>query len=568
MKSYLIKAKEKWFYLLILLFIIPAILPILRPDFYHFSDEPHIANLYQMIRAFESGQFPPRLAPDMSYGYSYPLFNFYYPLAYYLGALFFKVTGSLIISLKLLFLITIPLSAIFMYQWLREHTDKISSLAGALIYVYTPYRAVDLYIRGALGETFAFLFFPLVGLWAYKTFKNNSWRSVGVFAFVVGLFVLSHNLSPLFFIPWISLYLVVLAYLDGGWKKLVKPFLGIGLGFTLSSYWWAPAFLEKGLLASTTPFHYKDHFPFIKQLIFSKWGYGASNPGIYDDISFQIGIINLVLILIASFGFVKLFLKRKTRRKKKKGLILPGFYLASLLFVILMMNIRFSFLWEATSFANYIQFPWRLLLMTTFLTSSLVIFWNKKYNKLALLFPMAALILTFSYFRPSEYFSPDDDYFLNRFFANRTIDGEREQISKDYKNYSEDYLLLPLWVEERPSELPDFPIVSETALVEGVVEINSVSYQANIVTEEKSLIEINKYFFPGWNVEVDDRLVETETLKPHGNMGVWVEEGVHTIKVYWAETPLRKAFDIVSLISLALILLLVGGVKKKNAKNK
>lgn len=565
MKNYLSKIRKEWVYVLILLFVIPAVLPILRLDFYHFSDEPHIANLYQMIRAFESGQFPPRLAPDMSYGYSYPLFNFYYPLAYYLGSLFFSFTGSLIVSLKLLFLLTVPLSAVFMYKWLREHVGRIPSFAGAIIYVYTPYRAVDLYIRGALGETFAFLFFPLVAFWAHRTFKNNTWRDTGIFAFVVGLFVLSHNLSPLFFIPWIFLYLVLLTYLNGDWRRLIKPFLGIVLGFALSSYWWAPAFLEKGLLVNVTPFYYKDHFPFIKQLIFPSWGYGASNPGIYDDMSFQIGIVNLGLVLFAVAVFVKRFFKNK----KRKSLVLPGFYLASLAFLGFMMNIRSSFLWEISSFANYIQFPWRLLLMTTFLTSSLVIFWDRKFNKFILTLPILALILTFSYFKPSEYFSPNDDYFLNRFFANRTIDGERENLSKEYKNYSEDYLLLPLWVDERPTEFPASPIVSETAVVGEIETKNAVYYQAKVSASEKSLIEINKYFFPGWNVEIDGELADIETLKPHGNMGVWVEKGDHTIDVYWKETPLRKMFDVISLASLfAIFLLLVRGVKKSDAKNK
>ena len=123
--------------LLILVFVIPAVIPLLRSGFYHFSDEPHIADLYQMVRAIGSGQIPPRWAPDMSFGYGYPLFNFYYPLPFYIGTLFYKITGSLVVSLKLLFLITVPLSALFMYKWLRLHTGKFNSLVGVIIYTYT-----------------------------------------------------------------------------------------------------------------------------------------------------------------------------------------------------------------------------------------------------------------------------------------------------------------------------------------------------------------------------------------------------------------------------------------------
>ena len=206
--------------------------------------------------------------------------------------------------------------------------------------------------------------------------------------------------------------------------------------------------------------------------------------------------------------------------------------------------------------------------MTTFLTSSLIIFWGKKYKKFALFLPLAAIILTFSYFRPSEYFSPDDDYFLNRFFANRTIGGERGEVSKEYDNYSEDYLLLPTWVKERPSELPTSVITSDTALIEEVDTKNSVRFEAEIVADEKSLVEINKYYFPGWNVEVDGELVEVEILKPHGNMGIWVEEGSHIIEIYWQETPLRRVFDAIGLISLSLIIFLImKRARKSNVKN-
>jgi len=41
-----------------------------------------------------------------------------------------------------------------------------------------------------------------------------------------------------------------------------------------------------------TLFNFKDHFPFIKQLIFSPWGHGASLWGPGDGMSFQVGIIN------------------------------------------------------------------------------------------------------------------------------------------------------------------------------------------------------------------------------------------------------------------------------------
>lgn len=553
------KIKERWFYIVILIISVGAILPLLRSDFYHFSDEPHIANLYQMIRGFQSGQFPPRWAPDMSFGYGYPLFNFYYPLPFYIGSLFFVFTNSLVQSLKLVFLITIPLSGVGMFLWLRQHTDKVNSLVGSIIYIYTPYRAVDLYVRGAIGESLAFVIFPIVAFAGYKTLTSKTTNWIGFFALVVGIFILSHNLAPIFFIPWLLIYLFILTWTKGLKRGLVASIAAIFLGAGLSSFWWLPAIFEKNLLVSSTPFNYIDHFPFIKQLILPSWGYGASLPGINDDISFQVGIVNILLIALITFFTLK------TLKSKKSLKILPLFFLGSIAAFLFLMNIRSSFLWEITQLSAYIQFPWRLLMMTTFLTSSLVIFVKAEsvlFKKLLILLGVLSVVLTIGYFKPSEYFSPDDDYFLKRFFANRTIDGQRESFSEDYLNYSEDYLLLPLWVKERPSSLPRNKITVKDVEV-AVVELSPVHYKAEVNLEESRLVEVNLYNFPGWEVRLDSEIVVPETLSPYGNIGVNVEKGRHDIEVKWTTTNLRKLSNYISLVSLILITILILFGKKR-----
>lgn len=541
MEKKLNNISERWVYVLIILFSVAASLPLLRGDFYHFSDEPHIANLYQMIRGFQSGQVPPRWAPDMSFGYGYPLFNFYYPMPFYLGSLIFAITGSLIDSLKLVFLFTIPVSGMAMYLWMRQHTNKLNALVGSIIYIYTPYRAVDLYVRGAIGEAFAFLMFPLVAYAGYKTITVKNLRGVGILALVVGVFILSHNLAPMFFFPWLVAYLVILAWSKGSKKSLVASGVGLFLGFGLSIYWWLPALLEKGLLVTQTPFNYVDHFPFIKQLIFSSWGYGASHPGIYDDLTFQIGVVNIFLIVTATYSVIRY----------RANLKLKLFLLSSIAATLFFMNIRSTFLWELSGIANYIQFPWRLLMMTTFLTSALVMFIRSK--KLAVLLGILSIVLTIGYFKPSEYYNPNDDYFLKRFFADRSIEGMQEEFSEEYLNYSEDYLLLPLWVTKRPNYLPESKFLLTPGEIE-VEELSSVFYKAKANLEEDGLVEINIYNFPGWIVRVNGKKTIPEVLKPRGNMGVRLERGSYEIEVEWVDTGIAHVSGLVSVASLLMII--------------
>lgn len=541
--------KDRIAILVILLLVIPAAIPLLKGGFFYFSDEPHIANLYQMIRAIGSGQFPPRMAPDMSYGYGHPLFNFYYVLPFYLGSIVFGLTKSLISSYKIITLITIPLSSVAMYYWLKQHTSKFLSVAGAILYVYTPYRAVDLYIRGSLGENYAFIFFPLTALFVYKSINKKDPKYIGLLGISVAALILSHNLSPLIFLPWLGLYALTLAW-KKGIKNIRKPIYGILLGLGGSSYWWLPALIDKGLLANQAVFAYIDHFPFIKQLIIPYWGYGSSVWGPTDELSFQIGVVNLVLVLFAGIWF----LRRKTKKNTSVALLIICYFFSA----VFLMNIRSNFLWKSFFLADYIQFPWRLLMITTFLSSSLVIVFNKKKPSskiLAVSIVVLSMLLTLNYFKPSEYYYPDDDYFLKRFFANRTIEGERDNISDQYKNYSEDYLLLPQTVGERPSSFPDEKIVSSDAEVVSIKEISAVNYESEIVTDTNSHVTVNFYYFPGWQLKVDEEIVSAEILKPFGNMSVEIPPGTHTLSVEWIETPLRKAANAISILSAIIIIM-------------
>ena len=59
---------------------LPAGRILLTSSFFEPHDLHHLADIYQMYRSLESGQFPPRWGPDFSFTYGYPLFNFYYLL--------------------------------------------------------------------------------------------------------------------------------------------------------------------------------------------------------------------------------------------------------------------------------------------------------------------------------------------------------------------------------------------------------------------------------------------------------------------------------------------------------
>lgn len=534
---------------LVLLLTIPVLAPLLRSDFFHFSDEVHIANLYQMYKAFVSGQIPPRLAPDMSYGFGYPLYNYYYVLPYYFGIFFYYLFHSFVTSYKFILLVATLLSAIFMYLFLRKFTGRSQSIVGSFVYLYTPYRAVDLYVRGALGEILAFMFFPLVGLLIYNVGNKKGYGYVGLLGIVTTLFILSHNLSPFLIFPW---FLIFFLFINQNRKEgAVRIISALVLGVLGASYWLFPAVLESTLLKSQPQFNFFDHYPFIRQLIYSKWGYGASLPGIGDDISFQIGFSNLFIVLIGIFYLIKGGIK------KLNPLLL--FTILSVFGVVYMMNIRSTPIWNLLSIANYIQFPWRLLLLTTFITSFLVIFIR---SKPALIILVLLTIINLRYFKPSEYFSVGDDYFLNRYFANQSINGEKQAVSGEYPAWLEDYAILPKWVEKRADFLPQYRLYSDNITLLNYTRRNFVEYKANLKSDNGGVLHTYIYYFPGWEARLDGKVLNAKVEEPYGTMSFDIPSGNWSFVLHWKETHLRIFFDTLSIVSVIIMCVLMSLPRK------
>ena len=534
---------SKFIIFLLFLFSAPASLPLIFPGFYEPHDLHHIADIYQMFSAIQSGQLPPRLGPDFTFGYGYPLFNFYYLLPFYIGAFWYSLIGSLTASFKFVFLVSSILSVFGMYLFLREFFGKFSAIVGSALFLYSPYRAVEIYVRGAMGEALALSLLPFVAWSLVRVVKNpKNYMVIAASSLILALFVISHNYLFVLAAPALLLLVLLLTNQEKGKSQVFLSLTKVAvIASGLTAYWWLPALIEQRLVASVTPFLLKDHFPFIKQLIIPSWGYGSSVWGPGDGLSFQIGLVNLAVV-VASFALIifskKLFKDRKISTITLWALI--GFFVS-----VFMMNIRSLFIWRLIPFYNFIQFPWRLLFLTTFFSAVLSAVISqilpKKRAKIAgFLIVAGALVLTTQYFRPSKIVFKKDGQYLTRFFESET--------------YSEDYLLLPNWVSQRPEGPPKAKIESEKGLVTNIQQINPIFWRAEVSAEDKTKVTFNTYYFPGWFAKVDGNQAEIKPGEPYGQIELQVPEGEHSVEFFWKETPLRRSADYISLTSLFLVI--------------
>ncbi len=197
------------------------------------------------MRAFGEGDLYPRWTDQTNLGLGAPSFILLTPLPYYGASAAVWLTGSPIAGLKLYFVVlSLAWRAAFYLlaaDWLRP---GLPAALSAGLYLLLPYHGLDRYQRFALSESTAFLFFPLILLFARRTVRGRGGGAiVGLAVSYAGL-IYTHLVSALMFSLILGLWL--LWETRAGWRALLRPALGLALGLGLAAPALLPAALEKG----------------------------------------------------------------------------------------------------------------------------------------------------------------------------------------------------------------------------------------------------------------------------------------------------------------------------------
>ena len=542
--------KTIFFYLLVIILLsLPAIWSLFHPGFFSSDDgEWMVVRLSDFHRSFVSGQIPVRWAARLNHGYGYPVFNFLYPLAFYLGEFFYFFTGSFVNSVKLIFISSFLFSGFFMFWWGRKVWGELGGLVSAIFYVYAPYRFLDVYVRGSIGEAVSFIFLPLIFGAIYELSQKKKWLYVVIGAFAYAGLIMSHNIMAMIFTP------IILLAIDWHRRKVKNKkrflFLASGfvlLGFGLSCFFWLPALYDKQfiILDQVTVARFWEHFPTLKQLLIPRWGYGPSIPGPNDAASYQIGPIHLLVVILSLVVW-----RRQT--------VFFGIIFALFFFLMLSPSV---FIWQTIPALWRLQFPWRLLATTTlassFLAGATVSTKGESAFGRQLIKPRfkplltAGLVilvigLTYRYAEP--------EYFVDRGEAFYTTNEATTTVQDEY---------LPVWVREKPIERAKkkVEVVSGEGKISHLV-FNSKKVSFDVEIETESEIQINTIYFPGWQVRVDNQATPTTYDNEKGLMRFTIGPGKHQVVVEFGETPIRLFADIISLASLGV----VGGLLIKSRK--
>ena len=532
---------KKFLILLILLSIIP-LFDLLKPGLPITHDgQDHVARIANFYQNLSEGNIIPRWAPNLNWGYGHPILMFLYPLPSFAASLFHFLGFSLVDSLKIVFGLTFSLSGIFMYLWLREFLGDYPGFIGGLLYMFAPYRFVDLYVRGAIGEHVAFVFLPLILYFLLKLSKEkvfNSFTLIGGALSLAGLF-LSHNAVSIMFLPIAILYSVFLLFTNRKRKQLIYKYLGVLiLGIGLSSFFLLPAFFEGKytLRDIVTAKDYATRFSDVSKFISGTWSYGISG-----QFSVQIGIVHWIFAILALP--LTFFLYKK---KNKMWILISG---ALLIFAgaVFLMIPQSHLVWDKLTILQKFQFPWRFLSIVVFITSLFGAAALSQFKKNQILFVIIfAAVILFSNkdFWHARGFLVKDESFFTGIYNSTTDTGESS----------------PIWsvrfMEKRPKNHAEI-IMGPAKLSE--VYRSSTKHEYKINADSITRVRENTLYFPGWNVFIDSKKTNIEFQDPdnRGLITFFVPKGLHNIKISFGETNLRLFSDIISFVSIGALFILI-----------
>lgn len=538
------------FLLLILMAIltIPAILPLTKPGFFPTQDFIHVARLYEMDKEIKDFQFPVRWVSDFRYGD--PTFNFYAPLPFYIGSLIHGLNFNFLNTTKILFGASFLLSGLTMFFLAKELFGKPGGLVSAVLYIYAPYHSVDVYVRGALSESLALIFFPLIFLSALRLSKKPDKKNIAFLALSLAGLFLTHNIMTILFFPFFIGWTFFLI-----WSKrkfnLIKYFLlSILLGLGLASTFLLPAFFEKDFVQSqamiTGYFDYRGHFVEIKQFFSTFWGYGASLWGAEDGMSFQVGIANWLVLALSLF---LVFVLRKDREK----IFLILFLCLEFLFSLFMQHNKSTPIWLQFPILAYTQFPWRFLGVSIFLLAliggSVAVYLKGKLVLFTPLIILGAILLSINFFHPESYYYDSTD---NHYVGPKVL-AKEDNLPKDY---------LPVWVKTFSQKINTPHTTSGKAFITDFKYRSTQStFKINVL--EDSDIETPVTFFPGWEVRANGKLEDIESPDKYGLIRFKLPKGEYLVQMKLVDTPVRRAGNVISIATFFVLLGILIGKKLK-----
>lgn len=545
-------------------FTLGKILNPLDPRMFNFHDDTQAARIQQMALNIKTGHIPPRLAPTLSYGLGFPVFNFYAPFSYQITTGFHLLGMSIPMALKFSFFLTVILSFVTMFLLLQTFFGFLPSLLGGVAYSTSLWFAVEIFVRGNLAECWFLVLLPLSLYLLIMNARKQSKYLMAFSIFIIAFTLTAHNVFSL-------LALVILAAFILLFKNKKRNFLILVLGLLLSSYFLVPALTELNLTYASQNAQrtrYGEHFLCANQMWSSlKWEYSGSTAGCENDgMPFTLGKIHIVFGLLGMAIFLFDVLKNKTKKFISKQTSL--FILVLTIIALFLTTYQSAFIWSVFSpVLSLFQFPWRFLLFGVFgLAYFIAYLFNrielKNYRVAGVLTIIAICIFLFTSvkFFSKPWLMSYDEYasaYMSENYISRTVAYNMAEYLPRTANY--DY-----WRSFDSQIHPGKDLlvgVTQNAPIESR-DISSLNILKNdpfaktVSINRPSEVKINIHYLPFWEIKINGERIIPKKFDSLGRPIIILTQP-STISITYKETFLETISNIVSLIALVMTGMLI-----------
>ena len=531
----------------------------------------HMHRIRALADALRAGVLYPRWFPDYTFGYGYPVLNYYPPLSYYPSALLNLAGLDMVASLRLPIAVGYALSALWMYRLARLFFAVWPAVVCVICYQFHPYRMIDLFERGAFPELAAFLWLPLVFLYGFQAVaalpRQESVatadaesplqlaRTYGTLLAKAGLafsgLILTHHLTALMTVIVFAIVLTIFALLrhrEGAVSQISAGFTVAGfatVGILLTSWSTLPVLFELNWVSVGNGFSFgawMDHMAgwndlFEPALIYSY--YYRDHPTFFLPIyTIPIGISALSVVVAA-----------KARNLRFFTLVV----LSSTILVAWMTTAASYWLWESVEFLfEKLQFPWRWQVFVAFGTSLLLAACLEQLQGLrrlpAYTVPIVFITLsTYIVFYSTvglDYPTGDDSRYkeisapalwqLN--FQSWERDSEGNRVGSWPREF------MPVWVDVDPRSIGGPPweelLMPDSIETLAVVPVRTglLQHQFQVTTQQAFRLLFHQFYFPPWRVTLDGMQTKVEPAGQLALASVQVPPGTHDVVLAWGPT--------------------------------
>jgi hypothetical protein len=529
------------------LLVLPALAPLSRPGFFDSHDGIfHVHRLAALDRAVRAGVLYPRWFPEFAFGYGQPVLNFYGPLSYYWGLPFTLLGLDAVLAMKLVLATGLVASAVGLYAFARLYLDRFPALVAAVLYAYLPYHLLDLYVRGAVAEFLAFLWFPVILLAFHRLSEKAAGRGWLTWLAVAGLalaaLILTHSLSALLFAPVLATYLLFRLAAGRDGRSLGRLALALALAAALSAFYWLPVLAESQYvgLGSGTSAGYQRHLLSVRDLFSLDLAYCYEAR---DPITFSLGWVQGV-IMLAGLGLP--FLRR--------GRWPATFFLAVALASAWMLTTASQPVWRALEPAlAFLQYPWRFQTLTVLACAMLGGLLLQALGGVSRpgmhVMGALALAVTGTWALAALPFTP-----IRPVLSVEQMWAQDRDTGQVGTTWTGEYL--PIWVQEQrwalsqplrhPADEYSPPGVSEGLTLTG---IGHTRYQWRLVSEAETSLVLHQFYYPGWEARWQGRAIPAHPVGGLGLAAFDLPPGEGILSLRLALAPAQRWGSLLSLLA-------------------